>query len=149
MIRVRIVRARPRAAFRHAARAYEERCERNLTEYTPVPPAMQGAEYRVGCDDPKEVLTRVCLMPDDEVEPNYEATRLATRRLVAMNVTELRIIRQLTQAELARRSAVTERELEDVEAGTGEMLIDTLSSLAEGLNVDVALLFRDRTDDVH
>jgi len=38
---------------------------------------------------------------------------------------------------------VTERELEDVEAETGEMLIDTLSSLAEGLNVDVAFLFRD------
>jgi len=88
-------------------------------------------------------------MPKDEGESNYEATRLAARRLVAMNVTELRIIRQLTQAELARRSGVTERELEDVEAGTGEMLIDTLSSLAEGLNVDVALLFRDRTDDVH
>jgi transcriptional regulator with XRE-family HTH domain len=88
-------------------------------------------------------------MPNDEGESNYEATRLAPRRLVAMNVTELRIIRQLTQAELARRSGVTERELEDVEAGTGEMLIDTLSSLAEGLNVDVAFLFRDRTDDVH
>jgi transcriptional regulator with XRE-family HTH domain len=88
-------------------------------------------------------------MPNDEGESNYEATRLATRRLVAMNVTELRIIRQLTQAELARRSGVTEREVQDVEAGTGEMLIDTLSSLAEGLNADVAFLFRDRTDDVH
>jgi transcriptional regulator with XRE-family HTH domain len=88
-------------------------------------------------------------MPDDEEQSNYEATRLAAHRLVAMNVTELRIIHQLTQAELARRSGVTERELEDVEAGTGEMLIDTLSSLAEGLNVDVAFLLRDRTDDVH
>ncbi len=88
-------------------------------------------------------------MSNDEGKSNYEATRLAARRLVAMNVTELRIIRQLTQAELARRSGVTEREVEDVEAGTGEMLIDTLSSLAEGLNVDVAFLFRDRTDDVH
>ena len=88
-------------------------------------------------------------MPDDEVEPNYEETRLATRRLVAMNVTELRVTRQLSQAELARRAGVTEREVEDVEAGTGDMLIDTLSSLAEGLNVDVAFLFRDRTDDVH
>jgi transcriptional regulator with XRE-family HTH domain len=88
-------------------------------------------------------------MPNDEGDPNYEATRLAGRRLVAMNVTELRVTRQLSQAELARRSGVTEREVEDVEAGTGEMLIDTLSSLAEGLNVDVALLFCDRTDDVH
>ena len=72
-------------------------------------------------------------MPNDEEESNYEATRLAARRLVAMNVTELRVTRQLSQAELARRSGVTEREVEDVEAGTGEMLIDTLSSLAEGL----------------
>ena len=94
-------------------------------------------------------MTRACLMPRDEEESNYEASRLALRRRVAMNLTELRITRQLSQAELARRSGVTEGELEDVEAGTGEMLIDTLSSLAEGLNVDVAFLFRDRTDDVH
>ena len=86
-------------------------------------------------------------MQNDEGESNYEATRLAARRLVAMNLTELRVTRQLSQAELARRSGVTEHELEDVEAGTGEML--TLSSLAEGLNVDAAFLFRDRTDDVH
>jgi transcriptional regulator with XRE-family HTH domain len=66
-----------------------------------------------------------------------------------MNVTELRVTRQLSQAELARQSGMTERELEDVEAGRGKMLIDTLSSLAEGLRVDVAFLFRDRTDDVH
>ena len=101
------------------------------------------------CDDPKEVLTRVSLMPDDEVEQDYEAVRLATRRLVAMNVTELRVTRQLSQVELARRSGITERELEDVEAGAGEMLIDTLSSLADGLNVDVTFLFRKRADDVH
>ena len=88
-------------------------------------------------------------MPWDEEESIYEAARLALRRRVAMNLTELRITRHLSQAELARRSGVTERELEDVEAGTGEMLIDTLSSLAQGLNVDVAFLFRDRTDDVH
>ena len=85
-------------------------------------------------------------MPNDEGESNYEATRLAARRLVAMNLTELRVTRQLSQAELARRSGVTERELEDVEAAAGEMPIDTLSSLAGGLNVDIAFLFRDRTD---
>ena len=94
-------------------------------------------------------MRRVCVMPRDEEESNYEATRLALRRRVAMNITELRIIRQLTQAELARRSGVTERELEDVEAGTGEMLIDTLSWVAVGLNVDITFLFRARTDDVH
>jgi len=88
-------------------------------------------------------------MPKDDGESNYEAARLATRRLVAVNVTELRVTRQLSQTELARRSGVTEREVEDVEAGVGEMLIDTLSSLADGLNVDVSSLFRKRADDVH
>ena len=88
-------------------------------------------------------------MPKDDGESNYEAARLATRRLVAMNVTELRVTRQLSQIELARRSGVTERDVEDVEAGVGEMLIDTLASLADGLNVDVSFLFRKRADDVH
>ena len=88
-------------------------------------------------------------MPDDEVEQDYEGVRLATRRSVAMNVTELRVTRQLSQVDLARRSGITERELEDVEAGVGEMLIDTLFSLADGLNVDVTLLCRKRADDVH
>jgi transcriptional regulator with XRE-family HTH domain len=88
-------------------------------------------------------------MPKDDGESNYEAARLATRRWVAMNVTELRVTRQLSQIELARRSGVTEHEVEDVEAGVGEMLIDTLSSLADGLNVDVSFLFRKRADDVH
>jgi hypothetical protein len=103
----------------------------------------------VWCGDPKDVLTRLSLMPDDEVEQDHEAVRLATRRLVAMNVTELRVTRQLSQVELARRSGISEREVEDVEAGVGEMLIDTLSSLADGFNVDVTLLFRKRADDVH
>ena len=101
-------------------------------------------------DVPKELLRRecaLCQMTRGSRTTKQRGWRL--RRLVAMNVTELRVTRQLSQAELARRSGVTERELEDVEAGTGEMLIDTLSSLAEGLNVDVAFLFRDRTDDVH
>ncbi len=88
-------------------------------------------------------------MTHDEAEPDSNAARLAARRLVAMNVTELRTTRRFSQAELARRSGVTEREVEDVEAGKGEMLMDPLSALADGLNVDVALLFRRRTDEVH
>ena len=88
-------------------------------------------------------------MPSNERHAKDEAARLAARRLVAMNVTELRVARQLSQVELARRSRVSEREVEDVEAGVGEMLIDTLSALADGLNVDIAFLFRDRTGDLH
>ena len=88
-------------------------------------------------------------MPSNERHAKDEAARLATRRLVAMNVTELRVARQLSRVELARRSGISEREVEDVEGGVGEMLIDTLSSLADGLNVDIAFLFRDGTGDVH
>jgi DNA-binding transcriptional regulator YiaG len=63
-------------------------------------------------------------MPSDEGESNCEAARLAARRLVATNVTELRVARQLSQAELARRSGVTERELE---GGDGQKCSLTLS----------------------
>ena len=69
--------------------------------------------------------------------------------MVAMNVTELRVARRLSQAELARRSGVTEREVDDVEAGVGEMWIDTLSSLANGLNVDIKRLFSGRKNNPH
>ena len=88
-------------------------------------------------------------MPSNERHAKDEAARLAARRLVAINVTALRVARQLSQVELARRSGISEREVEDVEGGVGEMLIDTLSSLADGLNVDIAFLFRDGTGDVH
>ena len=88
-------------------------------------------------------------MKNQEHEPDYETTRLATRRLVAMNITELRLARQLSVAELARRADVPERDVEEVEAASGEMLIDTLSSLAEALEVDVVVFFRPRSDDIH
>ena len=88
-------------------------------------------------------------MKGDEEEPDYEATRLTTRRVVAMNVTELRLARRLSVAELARRAEVPERDVEEVEAASGEMLIDTLSSLAEALEVDVVVLFRRKGNDVH
>jgi transcriptional regulator with XRE-family HTH domain len=87
-------------------------------------------------------------MQDNDEQSNEEA-RLAARRLVAMNVTELRIARGWSQTELARRSRVQENEVADVEAGAGEMFIDTLALLADALDVDVSLLFRTRTDCLH
>ena len=87
-------------------------------------------------------------MKDDQ-ESDYETTRLITRRLVAMNITELRLARRLSVADLARRAAVPEHDVEDVEAASGEMLIDTLSSIAQALDVDVSVFFRPRTNDVH
>ena len=88
-------------------------------------------------------------MKNDEEELNYETTRLTTRRLVAMNITEQRLTRRLSIAELARRAGIPEHDVEEVEAASGEMLIDTLSSIAQALDVDVAVLFRHRTNDVH
>ena len=88
-------------------------------------------------------------MKNDQEESDYETTRLATRRLVAMNITDLRLARGLSVAELARRAEVPERDVEEVEAASGEMLIDTLSSLAEALEVDVVVFFRPRSHDVH
>jgi len=78
-----------------------------------------------------------------------EDARQAARRVIAMNVTELRIARGWSQAELARRSQVTESDVAEVEAAGGEMFIDTLSSLSEGLAVDISYLFRNRTDSAH
>ena len=88
-------------------------------------------------------------MPLNERDSKYDEARVAARRMVAMNVTELRIARGWTQAELAQKSGVRENDVEDVEAGSGEMFIDTLSLLADGLNVDISWLFRNRTDRMH
>ena len=88
-------------------------------------------------------------MPEDDRQSKDEEARLAARRMVAMNVTELRVARGWSQAELARRSAVREEDVADVEAGIGEMSIATLSLLADGLNVDISCLFRNRTDSMH
>jgi transcriptional regulator with XRE-family HTH domain len=88
-------------------------------------------------------------MPENDRQSKHEKARLAARRIVAVNVTELRIARGWSQAELARRSAVRETDVADVEAGTGEMFIDTLSLVATALNVDISCLFRNRTDNMH
>jgi transcriptional regulator with XRE-family HTH domain len=88
-------------------------------------------------------------MPKNEKQSKYEEARLVARRTVAMNVTELRIAHGWSRAELARRSAVRETKVADVEAGIGEMFRDTLSLLANGLNVDISCLFRNRTDSMH
>ena len=88
-------------------------------------------------------------MPENERQLKYEEARLATRRMVAMNVTELRVARGWSQAELAHRAGIEEGAVSDVEAGIGEMFIDTLSSLADGLKVDISCLFRNRTDSMH
>ena len=88
-------------------------------------------------------------MADNEKRANYHEARLATRRMVAMNVTELRVARGWSQAELAHRAGLGEGDVSDVEAGIGDMFIDTLSLLADGLKIDISCLFRNRTDSMH
>jgi transcriptional regulator with XRE-family HTH domain len=88
-------------------------------------------------------------MPLNERDSKYDRARLAARRMVATNVTDLRIARGWSQAELAQRSGVRESDVEDVEAGSGEMFIDTLSLLSDALNVDISCLFRNRMDKMH
>jgi transcriptional regulator with XRE-family HTH domain len=85
-------------------------------------------------------------MAHNERRSKYEEARLTARRTVTMNVTELRIARGWSQAELARQSGLKEQDVTDVEAGTGKMFIDTLSLLPDGLTVDISRLFRNRTD---
>ena len=65
-------------------------------------------------------------MTDNDSESNYDEARLAARRTVAMNLTELRVARGWSQAELAHSAGVEEGEVAAVEAGTGEMFMDTL-----------------------
>ena len=88
-------------------------------------------------------------MTDNERQLNYDEARLTARRTVAMNVTELRVARGWSQAELAHQAGIEEGDVSDVEAGIGEMFIDTLSLLADGLKVDISCLFRNRTDSMH
>ncbi len=88
-------------------------------------------------------------MTENERQSNHDEARLAARRTVAMNITELRVARGWSQAELAHRSGVQPSDVADAEAGIGEMFIDTLSLLADGLNVDISRLFRNRTDSTN
>ena len=77
------------------------------------------------------------------------AAQAEARQRVAMNVTELRIERGWSQAELAQRARVSQRTVEDIEAGAGEMRIDALSSLAQALRVPVARIVQPRPTKPH
>jgi transcriptional regulator with XRE-family HTH domain len=88
-------------------------------------------------------------MAEDESEGGAAITPESVRRRVAMNVTELRLRHGLSQGELAGRSGLTERDVQDIEAGIGEMLLSTLSSVAWGLGVDIERIFEIRRDKTH
>lgn len=67
-----------------------------------------------------------------------------------MKLTELRVARGWSQAELASRAGVGESTIEEVESATAaDLRIDTLTDLANGLDVPVALLLKPRQAKPH
>jgi transcriptional regulator with XRE-family HTH domain len=87
--------------------------------------------------------------------PNFNEDRVRTyqtevRQRIAMKLTELRVARGWSQAELASRAGVGESMIEEVESATAaDLRIDTLTDLASGLDVPVALLLEPRQTKPH
>lgn len=72
------------------------------------------------------------------------------RQRIAMRLTELRVARGWSQAELASRSGVDESTIEEAESATAaDLRIDTLTNLASGLDGPVALLLEPRQTKPH
>ena len=76
--------------------------------------------------------------------------QVEVRQRIAMRLTEIRVARGWSQAELASRAGVGESTIEEVEAATAaDLRIDTLTDLASGLDVPVALLLEMRQTKPH
>jgi transcriptional regulator with XRE-family HTH domain len=71
---------------------------------------------------------------------------LPVRLRVARGVKRLRRLRGWSQETLAERVGNTEKHISQVERGKVNVGIDILASIASELEVDVAELFRDRSD---
>jgi transcriptional regulator with XRE-family HTH domain len=71
---------------------------------------------------------------------------LPVRLRVARGVKRLRRLRGWSQEKLAERVGNTEKHISQVERGKVNVGIDTLSSIASELEVDVAELFRNRSN---
>lgn len=63
------------------------------------------------------------------------------RRRVGNRVRELRLLRELTQEELAEKSGFSHKHVSLVELGKTNAGIDTLAKIARSLAVDIAALF--------
>lgn len=59
----------------------------------------------------------------------------------------LRISRELTQAELAEAAKVSQSTIAQIESGKKDPSISTLKQIAQGLDIEIAILFA--SDDVH
>lgn len=81
---------------------------------------------------------------------SIEQRRIEIRQRLALNVTELRVRFGWTQGELAARAGVSQRLLRRVEdARPGNIRIDTLTAIANGLDVPLEVLLRPRTGRGH
>jgi transcriptional regulator with XRE-family HTH domain len=59
----------------------------------------------------------------------------------------LRMTRELTQADLAKKSKVSQSTIAQIESGRKDPSISTLKQIAEALDIELAILFA--SDDVH
>lgn len=86
----------------------------------------------------------------DSSEDGIRTYQAAVRQRIAMKLTELRVARGWSQAELASRAGVGESTIEEVESATvADLRIDTLTDLAIGLGVPVASLLEPRQAKPH
>lgn len=63
---------------------------------------------------------------------------------IALHVTELRVRRGLSQAALASRAGLPLKQLQEVESAADPLQIDTLSALADALDVTIEQLVSSR-----
>ncbi len=59
----------------------------------------------------------------------------------------LRMTREMTQADLAKKSKVSQSTIAQIESGRKDPSISTLKQIAEALDIELAILFA--SDDVH
>jgi transcriptional regulator with XRE-family HTH domain len=86
----------------------------------------------------------------DFSEDGVRTYQAEVRQRIAMRLTELRVARGRSQAELASRAGVDESTIEEAESATAaDLRIDTLTDLASGLDVPVALLLEPRQTKPH
>ena len=65
----------------------------------------------------------------------------SVRRRVAVRIRLLRLCRGLSQEALAQKSGLSTRHLQKLEASEVNVTIESLSKLANGLQVDISQLF--------
>lgn len=70
-----------------------------------------------------------------------QGTQNAIRLRLAYNVRRLRLAAGISQDELSAKSGLATRHLQKIEAGSVNITLNTAAALADGLGVDVHILF--------